>query len=381
MDSDMGSTSGVMKRKRSSGRARRTWRRPVLAVLALSAVASPAVSGGCIGGFDAPSDVNALRVLAVELDKPYAQPGDEVKFSMSYHDGLGTPEEGQRPVQITWIGGCFDPIGDQYFGCFQQFANPTGTGEGWLDGCGVDLSQHPEYLAQGTNLTEYTLKIPDKIVSCRPPPASGPHYGLAYIFFAACAGELKRVDDQGTGAAGTFPFGCFDSIDGRRLGAESFVPGYTQVYVFGDGRTNKNPEIKDLTMDGERLSEDFEQIGRTSPCAVTDEERRSSGCGSQDPFTECTPVEINAVIDPGVGESDPDSKQEKLSEIVWVNYYADQGDLDRGIKLVNDAVQGYNDEHSVKWIPPSEPGVASIWAVVRDARGGTSVLRRFIRVE
>jgi hypothetical protein len=382
----MGSTSGATKRVgRSSGRRQGGWRRAALALLALGAAVSPAVSGGCVGGFDAPSEINGLRVLAVTIDgssspeqpeggaplsKSYANPGDEVTFSMTYYDGLGSAEEGQRPVQITWIGGCFDPVGDQYFACFSQIAERLGSGS----------APDPAYFAQGPNLTEFKLKIPEDIVSQRPRPESGPYYGLAYVFFAACAGQLRPVDDQGTGKAGSFPFGCFDS-DGRRLGADSFVPGYTQVYVFDDGRTNANPAINALLKDGEPMSENFDAIPKVPPCPITDDERRASGCGTQDPFADCTPVEIKVDVDPGVAEIDPDAKQKELTEVVWVNYYSDQGDFSPGIKLVNDAVQGYNDDHAVKWIPPAEPGVASIWAVVRDARGGASIIQRFIRVE
>ena len=70
-----------------------------------------------------------------------------------------------------------------------------------------------------------------------------------------------------------------------------------------------------------------------------------------------------------------------LTEAVWVDYYVDQGDLVQGIKLVNDAVKGFNDKREVTWIPPSEPGIANVWAVLHDARGGASVAQRLVRVE
>ncbi len=48
---------------------------------------------------------------------------------------------------------------------------------------------------------------------------------------------------------------------------------------------------------------------------------------------------------------------------------------------MSDANKGYIGDHAVKWIPPAEPGVATITAVLRDARGGSSVVQRLVRVE
>jgi hypothetical protein len=70
-----------------------------------------------------------------------------------------------------------------------------------------------------------------------------------------------------------------------------------------------------------------------------------------------------------------------MSEAVWVDYYADGGDLSGDAALVSDATSGYKDDHSVKWLPPSTPGLVSIWATLHDNRGGTTVGRRYVRVE
>jgi hypothetical protein len=94
--------------------------------------------------------------------------------------------------------------------------------------------------------------------------------------------------------------------------------------------------------------------------------------------------ELEAAVDPAtVAEADDatGAEGESLSEVVWVSYFSDLGDIQGGIKLVNDAVKGYNDEHEARWIPPAEPGLATVWAVIRDARGGSSVMQRSIRVE
>ncbi|WP_434046940.1 MULTISPECIES: hypothetical protein [Sorangium] len=372
-------STGGAARHAGAGRGRR-WRRALLGTLALSAVAAPAISAGCVAGFDPPSLVDGLRVFAVVADKPYANPGDEVTFRIHVQDGLGGPEDGSRPVTVTWFGGCENPIGDDYYGCYPEFAELADAFEAWQR-AGDPTAPLPDLNGARPSVGDtYTIRIGNDILDDRKPPASGPAYGSAYVFFVACTGRLGPVEDQGTGRAGTFPVGCFDS-EGRRLGPDSFVPGYTQVYVFADERQNANPVVNGLELDGEEMSEDFATMSTATPCPIGAEERREVGCNARDPIEECRTVTIEAMIPEDVANPDPDAKQEALKEIVWVSYFADLGDIDGGIKLVSDASRGYLGDHAVTWIPPAEPGIATITAVVRDARGGSSVVQRLVRVE
>ncbi|AUX41431.1 hypothetical protein SOCE26_028430 [Sorangium cellulosum] len=352
------------------------WRRALLGTLALGALAAPAIASGCVAGFDPPSRVDALRVFAVVADKPYAHPGDEVTFRIHYQDGFGDEGDAARPVSVYWFGGCENPIGDDYYGCYEDFAALAEEFDGWEEG---DPLPELNGVSPGFGDT-YTIRIGEEILSSREPPASGPHYGSAFVFFVACTGTPGPVEDQGTGRAGTFPIGCFDS-NGRRLSADSFVPGYTQVYAFADGRENKNPTIVDLALDGDSMPEDFGAIREVRRCPLSVEERREVGCSAPDPFTDCTAHRLEVFVDPeDVAEIDPDAKRQSLKESVWVNYYADQGDLDGGIKLVSDASTGYIEDHAVTWVPPAEPGIATITAVLRDVRGGSHVVQRLVRV-
>ena len=67
---------------------------------------------GCGPDFDPPSELHSLRVLAVQKDKPYAQPGDTVKLQMLWEDASLNVG---RPVTIAWSAPCFDPEGDLYY--------------------------------------------------------------------------------------------------------------------------------------------------------------------------------------------------------------------------------------------------------------------------
>lgn len=359
-------------------------RRPSTLRLTLTALtlalATPFVvpAAGCSGAFDPPGKINGLRVLAITADKPYANPGDDVAFDMTYYDGLvdETTAEGPRPVQITWLGGCFNPIGDQYYGCyeplgkiFQQIA------AGQLPPGGL--------VAQGVGLDQFTLKIPDDILTDRPQPAVGVRYGIAYLFFAACAGHIEPVAPEGSSDAGSFPLACFDE-NGVRLGADSFVPGYTQVYVFDDGRVNANPQITALTLDGTPIPDDLAAAPIVKACPTSEDDRRTAGCGAEDPFTACQAYKLDTTVPADVAELDPDATDvdgNVLQETVWIDYFADKGDFDTDIKLVNDAVEGPVTDRAVQWIAPAEPGLVTFWAVLRDARGGSSVVTRYVRVE
>jgi hypothetical protein len=354
-------------------------RRAVLGALALTLLASPAISSGCAASFDPPARISSLRVLGITTDKPYAAPGDEVTFDMTYFDGFGGEEgAGERPIQVTWLGGCFDPPSDQYFACYEQLTEVLqGVASGSLPPEGV--------VAQGPGLTKFTLKLPDDIISRRPAPDYGPYYGIAYVFFAVCAGTVRPVLPDGTGRAPDFPLGCFDEA-GNRLGSESFVPGYTQIYAFNDGRQNNNPVIQGLTLNGEEIpgDDDFDKIPTVKVCPLSDEERRTPRCDRKVDISDCQAYTLNALVDASVAEIDPDATGEEggqLTETLWVSYFSDAGDISPGIKLVNDPVGGFNDALEVTFIPPPDPGITTIWAVLRDARGGSHIVRRFIRVE
>ena len=324
----------------------------------------------CAPSFDPSSKVTALRILSVTADKPYAKPGNEVRFQMTYVDPL--EREHPRDIQITWIGGCFDPQGDQYYGCFQQF-------QAFASKPPKPSSDVP--FKQGIDETTFSIRIPDDIITRRPVPEVGPHYGIAYVFFAVCAGHVKPIPPERAGSAGSFPLGCFDEKD-HRLGADSFVPGFTQVYAFEDGRMNDNPRGTGLLLDGAPLANNA--TIDVESCAVTEDARSAEGCrADKDPTEQCRSYKLDLSIDPASIENDPYSTTAStgpLNEILWVDYFAEDGDLDASVKLVSDAKTGAVDDHSVKWIPPSSGGATRLWAVVHDARGGSAVFEGGVNV-
>jgi len=348
----------------------------------LASLGCVGVAISCAPGFDPPSTVNGLRVLGIDADKPYANPGDTVTLRMTVTDGLRDAEGKPRPLQIAWIGGCFDPPGDQYILCLPQLIETfqsLGNG-GTSEFLGLSIAT-PEQDGE-PSAHAFSVELPTDIVSRRPVPAEGPHYGIAYVFFAACAGTLAPAS-FGNDEVPEFPLQCLDA-DGNPQGPESFVPGYTQIYAFGDGRTNANPPTTALTLDGAELPTDPADAPVIPHCDVTAEERRAaSGCAKEDLLASCTEYKLAAVV-PDVAESILESNGATggaLREAVWVSYFTDRGNLDSPIRLVSDATKGFQPEFEATWLPPSEPGLVSVWAVTRDQRGGQSVRRGWVRVE
>lgn len=362
-------------------------RRFLLSSLASLFLAAPIIASSACSPDYLPSDlVNGLRVLTVSADKPYVSPGESVTFTMQLRDGH---PEGPRPVNVLWLGGCVNPPGDLYYGCFLQFGELfKSLGEGGLQP--PQPGQPPPNLPPGiigfspavTSSTSFTTFVPDDIVSSRPNPDGGAKYGLAYVFFFACAGQIKPIEVDPGGAAGFLPLGCFDE-DGKRLPADSFVPGYSQVYSFEDERRNENPVVRGLIIDGVKTADDPAAIPTVKRCDQSFEDRRQVGCFAPEPFEGCTAVKIDVDVESNIAEIDPgaivDGKQ--TYEAVWVDWLVDSGDLTSGIQLISGVTEGYKKNHYTQWFPPAEPGLHTIWATVRDTRGGSTFIEQSIIVE
>ena len=365
----------IAKSSRLTGPARRSrsLRRLALATMMLLPAVGTLVAQACATSFDPPSAVNTLRIISVEADLPYALPGDTVNFNMLLADGRGE-DTNPNPVNTLWLGGCFNPTGGQYYGCYQSLAEVFGAlAEGG--------APPPGTVGGGPGITQFGLAIPEDILDEVPEPNVGSRVGTAFLFFVACDGEIRPTIDAEDPTASSFPIGCFDS-SGVQLGPEAFVPGYTQIFVFEDGRMNANPAVRGLQVDGETLPAD--EVLSVETCPITLEERQKSGCAARDEFTECGALDIDVDVPEEAAEDDPgatDVDGNQLSEVLWVSYFATGGQFENDLKLVSDASTGLVADRSTRWVAPEEPGLYSIWAVVRDNRGGSRTVTHFVQVQ
>lgn len=323
--------------------------RRIASCLGLVAAMSAALAvAGCEEDFDPASKLNTLRVLAVEADKPYPKPGDTVQLTMLWHDGKAPPDS-PRPVQVVWLSGCFNPPGDLYYQCYVPLAEKL-----------AQVEQDPSLIDEVFGLGDtFTVQIPQDIISSRPKVEDADPYGLTYVFFAACAGEILPAEPGDDG----LPFGCFDEA-GNRLGPDDYVPGYLSLYSYED-RTNENPILEGLTINGQLVD----------PATVPTYPRCTDD--------SCHDLEIRAVVDPASAEvtNFVDGDGDPLSEQMWVEYLATGGEVDSSPKLVNDATKGFNTDNGTDYTPPSSPGKQYLFAVVRDNRGGVAWVQQGIEFE
>jgi len=346
---------------------------------------STALAAGCVEVVDRPSDIDTLRVLAVRTDSPFTPPGSRPRIEMLLYDGSPSavePDTARRRVQVLWIGTCVNPPGDLYFNCYPALRAtlaaltdadlaaeriPAGTPEGAL-GFG----------------TRFSAEMPADAISSRT-AASGVvyPYGVLFVFYAACAGELRHVSDGG--ASGDLPIGCFRPGSDQALGQEDFEFGYYPVYAY-DQLVNHVPVAGPLA---------FGAGSSATPCTDASACGAQETCGSKgmcipvvaacsaDDADDCPPYALEPAIDrasaePAVSAHVPES-QAKL-ETIWVSYYGTGGRFDKDARIVNDASAGWFDAYGGVWRAYRASGEVHLFAVVRDNRGGVTWLSQDVQI-
>ena len=269
---------------------------------------------GCGEGFDEAYEVQTLRVLAVQKDEPYAMPDSDVNLRMLWHDGSRDADDENRNVQVHWFGGCINPPGGFYYGCYGQLT------PAFLP-LALDPEAPPEIPTLYGRGDEFTVRVPpasQALETSRDPAV--PLVGSSFVFFAACAGHLRLREEYAEfirdltesvtdtcvdvacaadvtqncptsdctaqvlqacvdpdcvgelmGAAyaeepdldlGGFPAICVDD-DGNQVGSDDYVAGYSQFFIYPrieDPETgldrpayeNQNPAVRGFRFDGRR---------------------------------------------------------------------------------------------------------------------------------
>jgi len=324
---------------------------------------------GCGPEFDPVSEIKTLRVLGVKKDKPYAQPGDDVTLQLLWHD-----PKGRDDIQRVFIGGCVNPPGDLYYGCFSQYAASAANGT---------LPPFQE------GKDRFRVTLPKDMLSSRGKPEPGqPRYGLYIVFFAVCAGNIQLAMDEPQDADGSsgLPIRCLDPA-GKPLGSDDFVVGYSSIYSF-EGVSNENPEFSvDAAGQGEYSVGDrsvvADCVGEACQGAAAVEvdcdkqpERCVKAC-ADDGDPKCPAILVKPSIDKGVVERDDVSSQlfgTNVTEQMWIDYYVDRGRISDA-RLLNDSTSGWNDKYRAELRAPKAPGPLQVWAVVHDNRGGMEFSR------
>jgi hypothetical protein len=291
--------------------------------------------------FEAPSDIDSVRILATRADTPYAPPGAIVNLEVLAVDGRVNPSQA---MQVYWLkAACINPPGDAYYGCFPGFGSQFRRG--------VDLGSE---LASGA---AFAFQMPADVIAAHSAVAGQPPYGLAVVFTLACAGHVEYRPELAT-SPDAVPFACFDAAE-HRLGAEDFVFAYSLVYAFTD-RSNENPTLENVTYGGTAID--------PSAGLALQHCQKSS-------IDDCSAVKLDVNVPRSSQEPDPSNLSangEVLGESLYVQYYATGGKIANDTMVIFDARAGRLADTGDDFRAPLTPGEYQLWAVLHDNRGGTT---------
>jgi hypothetical protein len=395
-------------------------RRLLLVPLAFSAFA-------CQDDFVPQSAIHGLRVLAVRPEPASGSPGATVHLELLFADNRAP--DAAPGVSIAWLGGCHNPPSRQYYACLPALrrlaADPS------LGGDPAALAE--VRISSGPGATSFDEKLPSDILSAAPKLPSDPlHYGVSYVFFAACIGTLS-VD-----GASEFPLTCKNGD--QSVGPSGFVIGFTTIYSYeGAENQNRNPVLASIHFDGAPVfasspdalgelpvvtdvgaggADDDGAAGAQNaanaepgaPSDVTPSSCTADGGVTNDTGTwlkccrgddDCAGVAFshaaacsdNHVCAPLIGACggsgcpkfrvtpllEPASLESATggNEIVWASYYATLGAFDNPARLVVDRSNGLVENYAELWQPPPPDSsgarrTARLWTTLNDERGGAT---------
>lgn len=327
------------------------------------------VAFGCSPGFEPPSVISGLRVLAVRPEPGSGTPGETVTLEMLVADGAREPGEPPRPLEFAWFGGCHNPPSRLYFDCFPVISAIAGELPERL------VETPPDSLPPGAFGigTTFALPLPDDILSSAPKLETDPvHFGISYAFFAACAGVLEPRPQR----TDRVPVACVSPESGAELGAEDFVQGFAMVPTF-EGVINQNPLITAVRFGSLTLEERACQVD--ADCDGTGGAAPGNfGCS---PLEKCAPIAKpckgddcpKILVDPEIDRASAEPLPgDDAREIVWAKYYTTAGTFQTDAQLVNDRTTGFVEEHGAYFYPPDHPSTTRVFVTVNDQRGGAA---------
>jgi hypothetical protein len=294
---------------------------------------------GCAADFDPASRVNTFRVMAQEMDVPFAKPGETVNVSSLSYDPQG------RTVTWAW-GACVNPAASTVQGCLDKIgADSTASGNSLV-------------LAQGPGLSNFSYTVPADTLESLPEPARAS--ALVGILSIACPGDLSF--DQ---SAHELPFACKDAASGRVLALDEFVVGLKRVQVRSTDR-NQNPKIEQVLFDGEDWPED--EVKEVTACDTTGNDYKL--CDSTGTQHKIGARPTADSVETGRTEFGID-----FTEQVIIEYYATEGVFEYEIKIAAEPETGWAARKAASGKD------LTLWMVVHDDRGGATWTQRQVHVQ
>ncbi|HYQ01261.1 MAG TPA: hypothetical protein VER96_21465 [Polyangiaceae bacterium] len=294
---------------------------------------------GCAADFDPGSRVNTFRVMAQEMDVPFATPGETVNISSLSYDPQG------RTVTWAW-GACVNPASSTVQGCLDKIGEDAAASGSSL------------VLAQGPGLSNFSYTVPSDALSSLPEAARAS--ALVGVLSVACPGDLS-LDQE----AHELPFACKEAGTGRVLGLDEFVVGLKRVQVRSTDR-NQNPKLEQVTFDGQDWPED--EVKEVTACDTTGNDYKA--CDSSNAQHKIAARPSADSVESGRTEFGVD-----FTEQVVIEYYATEGIFEYEVKIPADPQTGWVARKSASGKD------LTLWMVVHDDRGGATWAERHVHVQ
>jgi hypothetical protein len=303
----------------------------------LAALASVGALAGCEDNdFDPGSRVTGLRVLAQQVDNPYARPGEAIHLTSLSHEPAG------RAVTWAWAA-CVNPDSSSVEGCLEKVARDSESGGA------------SPVLAMGQGLQSFDYTVPASALDGFDEDALPlAQVGLLSV---ACPGELSLNGSH------ELPFGCTEAGSGRELGLDEFVVGIKRVYVRNADR-NQNPAVAQILFDGAEWPADL--VPEVDACETDDNQ-----------FDDCSKSlshRLAAVPTPSSFEAGRDEFGREFEEQLVVQYYSTEGIFEDEVRV--------GDDPETRFVARNHASgqELGLWFVIRDDRGGVTWTERRLRV-
>ena len=292
----------------------------------------------CEADFDPGSRVLSYRVLAQEMDVPFAKPGETVNIRSLSYDPQG------RTVNWAWAA-CVNPSSATVQGCFDKIGEDT------------EKSGESPVLAQGAEMSDFTYTVPADALDVL--PESARPSALIGIASVACPGDLAIE-----AGPNNLPFTCKEAGTGRVMALEEYVIGVKRVQVRANDR-NTNPVIEAVLFDGVEWPED--EVKTVKACDTNNNEYK--------PCADDTKHEIVARPTASSVESGTTEFGIAFNEQVIIEYYATEGVFEYDVAIASDPNTGWAARKA------ASGKELRMWMVLHDDRGGASWAERRVRVE
>ena len=305
---------------------------------------------GCGGDFDPGSRITGLRVLAVQADKPFAHPGEQVNLKALWFVPQVKVADGKFEDTFTqwlWIT-CLNPESSTVLGCFQKLAKDIQSGV-----------TKPTDLVPFDRRDTFTVNVPNDALSSL--PAEARRNSIVGVVTIVCPGKILPVTNYDP-ASRTLPLRCNDGT--RDLATEEYVAGIKRIFIREKDR-NENPVPTRVTFDGaEWKADEIKEVG------VCDTDgNRYDKCDGADKHT------VAIELTPGSFESGNDEFGVAFTEQVITQYYATEGLFEHDVRVAKDPATKYVARKA------AAGQTLKMWLVARDNRGGVVWEQRQVKVK